>query len=90
MRSGCLAFGKPTFNSRIGRRQGPERRTSATPNSMPSTAAPSLDIGPERDQERMQIGKQMELQQTICLRPGISYAKVIFDVDKGPDSRTKR
>ena len=47
-----------------------------------------MDIGTERDQADANR-KQKELQQTICLRPGISYAKVIFDVDKGTGFKDK-
>jgi flagellar M-ring protein FliF len=43
-----------------------------------------LQIGSERDQELMRIAKQNKLQQMICMRPGIAYAKVIFDIDKKP------
>jgi flagellar M-ring protein FliF len=43
-----------------------------------------IEIGTNRDQERMRIGKQNKLQQSILERPGITYAKVIFDVDPKP------
>jgi flagellar M-ring protein FliF len=39
---------------------------------------------PDRQEERRKIARQIDLQQTILKRPGITYAKVFFDVDNKP------